>query len=178
MPPLRYVLDVSLRSLDWTRATKNYFADASFQNFVAGNELNRNYTTFWIFLDNKKNNFFHITAGWRLKFLWEILSYSAPRRGQPPPRQPPWKNFIPHCTPCFMFYLIEKFKTLRSWCCTHSLGWFLNAPLKSPRITRIWQFRFLQALHPNWIFVGCLKNSTSPNSGCYIQFQIFLFCAS
>src|SRR3989344_1095326 len=44
MSTVIYVLDVSLRSFYGTRATKNYFADASFQNFVTGNELNRNLT--------------------------------------------------------------------------------------------------------------------------------------
>src|SRR3989338_10306673 len=44
MSPLMIVLDVSLRSFDGTRATKNYFADAIFPNFVAGKELNKNFT--------------------------------------------------------------------------------------------------------------------------------------
>ena len=44
MSPLIYVLDVSLRFFDRTRATKNYSADAIFPNFVAGKELNKNFT--------------------------------------------------------------------------------------------------------------------------------------
>src|SRR3989338_2149102 len=42
-----------------------------------------------------KIKFFHFMTGRRLKFLWEILSYSAPRRGQPPLRRPPVLFFTP-----------------------------------------------------------------------------------